>query len=99
MFGLKQEDVGRLLRDLELSYRPLDLRTPIEQTAAERRAVRVTDVNWPSQNGDRSLDVQVSPLVSPSGESLGVSVSFTDVTRFRGLQDELETTRRSLETA
>ena len=99
MFGLKQEDLGRRLRDLELSYRPIDLPSSIEQTAAEGRAVRIPDVAWPSRNGDRSLDVQVSPLVSSSGEPLGVSVSFTDVTRFRGLQDDLETARRSLETA
>ncbi|PRC45109.1 chemotaxis protein CheR, partial [Mycobacterium sp. ITM-2017-0098] len=35
--SLSQRDVGRLLRDLEISYRPVELRAFIEQAKSERR--------------------------------------------------------------
>jgi two-component system CheB/CheR fusion protein len=82
-----------------MSYRPLELRAPIEQAMNERRPIRVGDVVLGAEEGDRCLDVQVSPLFLPSGESGGVSIAFTDVTRHRALQTELEEARRSLETA
>ena len=45
-FGLSARDIGRLLRDLEVSYRPLELRAYLEQAKIERRAARVQDVKW-----------------------------------------------------
>ena len=39
------------------------------------------------------------PLLDTSGEVLGVSISFTDVTRFRQLRVEVETANRQLELA
>ena len=47
----------------------------------------------------RHLDVQVSPLISQTGAHTGVAISFTDLTRYRALQDDLERARRELETA
>ena len=38
MFGIRAQEVGRPLQDLELSYRPVELRSRIEQAYAERRA-------------------------------------------------------------
>jgi len=40
LFSLNARDLGRPLQDLEISYRPVDLRSLIEQAYAERRAVR-----------------------------------------------------------
>ncbi len=45
-FGLSARDIGRLLRDLEVSYRPLELRSYLEQAKVERRSARVQDVKW-----------------------------------------------------
>ncbi len=45
-FGLSARDIGRLLRDLEVSYRPLELRTYLEQAKVDRRSARVQDVKW-----------------------------------------------------
>jgi two-component system, chemotaxis family, CheB/CheR fusion protein len=101
LFGLRLRDVGRPLQDLELSYRPVELRSVIEQVRSERRAVTTRDVPWPAQNGEaRSFDVQVSPLVGSDRTSLvGIGVTFLDVSPHRMLQDELEQARRELETA
>jgi two-component system, chemotaxis family, CheB/CheR fusion protein len=101
MFGLKASDVSQPIQDLEVSYRPLDLRTLIDRVETEHRHVLSEDVTWESPDGTlRHLEVHVSPLISGGGGAhAGVAVSFADVTRSRGLQDELERARRDLEGA
>jgi two-component system CheB/CheR fusion protein len=99
MFGVSANDVGRPFRDLEISYRPLELRRHIDQAQAERRTVRLTDVTLNRGGGAVSLEIQVSPLVNGSSEVVGATVAFHDVTDFRRLQDELEQANRQLETA
>jgi two-component system CheB/CheR fusion protein len=100
MFGLTASDVGLPLRDLQISYKPLDLRSLIDQVEAERRHVLTQDVIWTTADGAaRHLDVQISPLISQGGAHAGVSISFADVTRYRALQDDLERARRDLESA
>src|SRR5438445_3764472 len=37
LFEIAPADVGRSLKDLELSYKPIDLRTPIDRVTRERR--------------------------------------------------------------
>src|SRR5206468_2910584 len=37
LFDVPQSDTGRALRDLEVSYKPIDLRTPIDRVVRERR--------------------------------------------------------------
>ncbi|RYD94264.1 MAG: chemotaxis protein CheR, partial [Sphingobacteriales bacterium] len=61
MFRLMPRDNGRVLQDLEVSYRPVELRSRIEQSYAERRTVDIKDVLWTGINGNEQLflDVQV----------------------------------------
>ena len=100
MFGLKLRDVGRPLQDLDLSYRPLDLRSLIDEVREKRRLMAAKDVHWETPAGDqRSLDVQVSPLVAPGESVVGVSIAFIDATVHRTLEEHLDTARRDLETA
>jgi len=100
VFNVTQRDVGRPFQDLELSYRPLELRSYIAQASAERHSVWVRDVELARPGGEiLHFDVQVVPLQSVGGNDLGVSIFFTDVTRYRQLQDELEYANRQLETA
>jgi two-component system CheB/CheR fusion protein len=99
LFGLSTRDVGRPFRDLELSYRPLELRRYIEQAQTERRTVRVPNVGLSRGPEHMVLEVQISPLVGNAATVLGVSLAFHDVTESRRLQDELEQANRQLETA
>jgi two-component system CheB/CheR fusion protein len=96
MFGLTAADIGRPLKDLELSYRPVDLRSNLELAYKERRTVSLSDVAATSPTGDgRTLDIQITPL--PGGEDvLGASIIYTDTTRQKRLEDELESSKREL---
>src|SRR6185437_1489004 len=98
LFGVSSRDMGRPFGDLDLSYRPAELRRYIEQAQVERRTLRVTDVEF-NKGGDLTyLEVQISPLTA--GESLlGVNVIFHDVTAARRQQDDLEHANQQLEAA
>jgi two-component system CheB/CheR fusion protein len=99
LFGLTARDIGRTLQDLELSYRPTDLRSIIDQVTAERRLIIVKDIDWTTHAGEHMfLDVQVMPLLTASSDILGVKVLFRDVTRYRRLEDELKGSHHALET-
>ena len=100
LFGLAAGDVGRPLQDLRLSYRPVELRSLVDQAALERRPVMVRDVEWHVAPDDvRWLTVQVAPLVDGEGALLGTGIAFTEVTAFRRLQRDLEHANQELETA
>jgi two-component system CheB/CheR fusion protein len=100
LFGLTVRDVGRPLRDLELSYRPADLRSAIDQASTERRPLTLKEIEWPAAGGEsRLLDIQVLPLLDEGSAVAGVRIAFSDVTRYRRLQEELSRHRQELETA
>jgi two-component system CheB/CheR fusion protein len=99
LFGLSASDVGRPLKDLELSYRPVELRANIELAHAERRSVELSHVSMTAAGGEvRELEVHVTPLYS-GDQLLGTTITYADVTAQRRLQNELEGSRRELENA
>jgi len=96
-FGLAPGDIGKPLRDLEISYRPVELRGHLTEAKANRRSVRIKDVELRRPNGVvQWYEVQVNPLVDGS-ELLGTSFVFDDVTVARALQRELERANLQLE--
>nr|WP_228037846.1 CheR family methyltransferase [Nodosilinea sp. LEGE 06152] len=100
LFGLAQRDVGRPLQDLELSYRPVELRSCIEEAYEKRRTVSLSEVAWQNSRGEPVfLEVQVTPIFASDNTILGASISFLDVTRFQRLQAELEHSNQELEMA
>jgi two-component system CheB/CheR fusion protein len=100
LFGVSSRDIGRPFRDLDLSYRPVELRKFVEQAQLERRSLRVTDVEYVRSPGEIThLEVQISPLARNDGSLLGVNLIFHDVTVGRRLQEELEHTNQQLEAA
>ena len=100
LFRLAGSDIGRPLQDLEVSYRPYELRSVIEQSYADRRPVVRDAVPWRSPDGEQHwLDVVVTPLFDPNGAPAGASVSFIDVTRARVLQTQFDDAQVELETA
>jgi two-component system CheB/CheR fusion protein len=99
-FGVSSRDLGRPFRDLDLSYRPVELRRYIEQAKVERRTLRIPDIQLARGAGETvHLQIQVSPLTDAEGSLLGVSVIFDDVSEARGLQHDLEHTNQRLEAA
>jgi two-component system, chemotaxis family, CheB/CheR fusion protein len=98
-FGLTQRDLGRPFKDLDVSFRPVELRSRIEQVHNERHAVSLREVEWRVGADVRYVDVQIAPLVSPIGETVAVGVTFADVTRSRRLQEALQESRRQMESA
>jgi len=100
MFGLTFRDLGRLLQDLELSYRPVELRSCIEQVYAQRQAVYLREIEWiTTADNIRYLEVQVMPLLDSNGNLLGVNITFTDKSSYKQLQQELQHSNQELEMA
>ncbi|NET08340.1 MAG: PAS domain S-box protein [Symploca sp. SIO2B6] len=100
MFGLTSLDLGRLLQDLEISYRPLELRSRIEQVYNEGSSFIVENVSLSVSEGTlKYLNVIFMPLQESGSDVLGVSIVFSDVTRYYQLQSELQRANQELETA
>ena len=98
-FGLTPRDIGRPFKDLEVSFRPVELRSRIEQVYSDRHIISLRDVEWSVGKDARFVDVQVAPLVASTGAVVGAGISFTEVTRYRRLQHALEESKRDIETA
>jgi two-component system, chemotaxis family, CheB/CheR fusion protein len=101
LFNIRPRNVGQPFQDLEVSYRPVELRSVIEHVIQDQRPVNLADVVWHRMPGSepRVYDVGVVPLQRPGREPVGVAISFLDVTRYRNLRDELERSNRELERA
>jgi len=99
LFGLVIADVGRPLQDLEVSYRPLELRSMIDQAYRDRRPVEARDVERRPNAETQYFDVKVVPLIDRDNTLLGASIAFTDVTSYNRVNRELELSKQELETA
>jgi two-component system CheB/CheR fusion protein len=100
MFHLLPSRLGRPLQDVELSYRPVELRSLIQQVHDEDRAISVAGVPYPQPSGDTMfLNVEVVPLSTADGGPQGVSITFTDITTYKRLEEDLQHANHELETA
>lgn len=100
LLGLGSAAIGKPFQDLEVSYRPVELRSLVEKAYAEHRVIEVKKVERHLPDGSvQYLDAQVSPIFDNGGGPLGVSITFTDVSEYYRLQEELERSKHDLETA
>jgi two-component system CheB/CheR fusion protein len=100
LFSLSPKDVGRPLQDLEISYRPTELRPLIEQAYSERRTVTRTSVERRFPDGETHyFEIAAQPLLDEAQTALGVAITFVDVTRSHRLQEELQRSREEIQTA
>jgi two-component system CheB/CheR fusion protein len=98
--GLAQRDLGRPIQDLEISYRPIELRAQIDEAVQTRRPTWLRDVEWVRTGGETvHLDIQFIPLLDELSVLDGVTVIFNDITQYRQLQNDLLYANRQLETA
>jgi two-component system CheB/CheR fusion protein len=99
MFGLGVADLGRPIQDLELSYRPVELRPRLDEVSALRRGVELKAVSWRVPAGqERFVDVRLTPLLGDD-ELIGTSIAYIDVTDAKHLEAELTSSKRELEQA
>jgi two-component system CheB/CheR fusion protein len=101
LFNLRPMDIGRPFRDLEVSYRPVELRSVIERVKSDLVPVEVRGIDWQRAAGTETsvYDIAVIPLFGPHNAHIGIGVSFTDVTRYSRLREELEHANDKLERA
>ena len=98
-FAIRSTDVGRRLQELEVSYRPADLRSAIDRVAAEGREVVLKDVHHFSAGQWRNYEVRIAPIVDDQRRIIGMRVTFVDCTAVQRLQSELHASKQELETA
>jgi two-component system CheB/CheR fusion protein len=99
MFGLQDRDIGRPFQDLEVSYRPLELRSSIAQMRSENREVRLQEFQFGRDlDSNRWFEVYLTPLFD-GARQIGTKISFIDVTTIRHMAEELEQSKGDLETA
>ena len=99
-FGLETDVVGKPIKDLQLSYRPVDIRSLIDDVLSQHQTVETGPVRWPSENGaDRFFKLIAQPLGNGGTTHAGVNLSFVDVTESVELQTNLEHANQELETA
>jgi two-component system CheB/CheR fusion protein len=98
MFNLGFHDLGQPIQDLELSYRPLELRSHLDGVSSALRVADVKAVHWRSGDEDRILDVHLAPMLN-DGVFLGTTISYVDVTDEQRLREALATSKRELEQA
>jgi two-component system, chemotaxis family, CheB/CheR fusion protein len=98
LFALGMTDFGRPIHDLELFYRPVELRPHLDRVASELHAIDVEGVPWGSADRRRMLDVRVLPVLV-DGVLTGTSITYSDVTEAHALQERLAGSKRELEQA
>jgi two-component system CheB/CheR fusion protein len=100
LFSLSLQDLGRPFQDLEVSYRPVDLRSPIQTAHAEHRSIMLPNVERHFANGKtQNLEMCVTPLYDSEKNTIGIGITFTDITHFIRLQNDLQRTSQELDTA
>lgn len=98
LLGVGEADIGRPFQDLPISYRPLELRGPIEEVFRTRRSVRLEDQEHHVSQGETvRLSIDVRPLIRPDGSVYSILLAFTDTTRLFLLRQELEAAQENLE--
>jgi two-component system CheB/CheR fusion protein len=98
LLGVGEADIGRPFQDLPISYRPMELRGPIEEVFRSRRGIRLEDQEYRLTQSDvMRLTIDARPLSRPDGSIYAVLLSFIDNTRMHALQLELEAAQENLE--
>jgi two-component system CheB/CheR fusion protein len=98
LFRLGAADIGRPIQDLEVSYRPIELREAIGQALDQRRRVHLGRAQFGNADSPRTLEVEMGPL-NLTGDPLGVAITFTDVTELVEVSERFEDSKRQLATA
>ena len=98
LLSVGEADIGRPFQDLPISYRPLEMRAPIEEALRDRRVIRLEHQEYhQSQTEIIRLTIEIRPLFRQDGSTYAALLSFTNTTQIFAMQRELETAHESLE--
>jgi len=99
MFQIQPADIGRSIHELQPAYRPVDLVLPLQQVIDERASVHISDIFFaggPPQITHISVDL--APLVDDRATVIGILISYTDLSRLKKLEEDVQTISQELET-
>ena len=99
LFGLTARDIGRPFQDLELSYKPAELRSAINRAQEEQSEITLNSILWNHGVEKAFLDIILSPLHSNGNGINAVLISFIDITVQVNLHEKLEHANVELEAA
>jgi two-component system CheB/CheR fusion protein len=92
--------VGLPLRELVLSYRPVELRAAVEQVRVDRVGQRLIGVALERPDKEPLwLEVHVTPLLNADSQPIGTTVAYLDVTTTHRLFEDLEQANSQLTSA
>ncbi|WP_286772341.1 MULTISPECIES: CheR family methyltransferase [unclassified Sphingomonas] len=98
LLGVGEADVGRPFQDLPISYRPIELRGPIDEAFRSRRGVRLEDQEYRlNQSEVMRLTIDIRPLQRADGSVHAILLAFHDHTGIHTLRRELEAAQENLE--
>jgi two-component system CheB/CheR fusion protein len=98
LLRLGAPDIGRAVQDLEISYRPAELRGALDSAFADRRSVQLSPVPHRLDERELQLEILVTPL--PDGaEPQAALVAYLDVTQRVELGHDLVRAKHELNTA
>jgi two-component system CheB/CheR fusion protein len=100
LFSLTPQDLTKPFHDLEVSYRPAELRSGLDRVRKERRPLHLREIERTMASGETTyLDIEIVPLLGDNGAVVGTQLSFIDVTEAHTSQAELRKAHIELETA
>ncbi|MFM6847533.1 MAG: CheR family methyltransferase [Terrabacter sp.] len=96
---LSDSDVGRRFHELDLSFRPTELRPALDETRESREPHRLRGVRWAKPGPELFVDIDLVPLVDVRGGYAGTLLAFSDVTRYQQMHQGLDQTTKQLQAA
>ena len=96
---LSSSDIGRRFVDLDLSFRPVELRPALQEVREKGQPQRIRDILWPGKEARTHVDVELTPLLDDRQKHAGTLLVFKDVTEQHQLHHELEHTTKQLQAA
>ena len=92
------DDLGKPLRDFDVSMRSAELRGHIDEVIANRHSATLPPFDLGAGGETRSIEVVITPLLL-DGEPVGASLAYVDLTAQRRTEQELDRKREELSAA
>jgi two-component system CheB/CheR fusion protein len=96
LFSIGPADIGRPLQDLEVSYRPLELRDPLDRAFDQGQAVKAGRVEIGDPGEERIYEAEITPVDGEGEDLAGAAITFADVTDYAKLAADYDKSKREL---